>query len=376
MLERAIRRTKAYYCLECGICTGSCPVSRYQPQYSPRLMVERALLAPDIGMLEDPDVWACLTCGTCSARCPSTVDYNEFTRAMREEARGIGSKGTDTHAGVLRAIMNLEAARTTDRDLGWIADDVRVAKTGKVLLFAGCLPYFGVVFEHLGTDTVAMANSTIRLMNACGVRPVVSDKERCCGHDLYWSGDVRRFRRLAHENLTMIKESGATAVVFVCPECSATVKDLYGREFGPAGIEALHISEFLEPYVESGKLGFTESETTVTYQDPCRLGRFQGIYDAPRGLLGAVSGLELVEMPRTCSEALCCGSSAWVGCTRTNKRIQLERMAEAAETGAKTLVTACPKCSIHLSCARADGDLESAIEIEFLTDLLAGSLEK
>jgi Fe-S oxidoreductase len=112
----------------------------------------------------------------------------------------------------------------------------------------------------------------------------------------------------------------------------------------------------------------------VTYQDPCRLGRFSGIYEQPRDILRAVPGLELVEMPRNKKDAVCCGSSTWINCSRVNKKIQLERLREAQKTGAQTLITACPKCKIHLSCALKDNDLEEAIEIKDLNVLLAESL--
>jgi Fe-S oxidoreductase len=374
MLERTIRDTKAYYCLECGTCTGSCPVSRYHPQYSPRLMVERALLDDAEEMLGDREVWSCLTCGTCSARCPSTVDYNEFTRATRALARDGGNEGVDTHAGILHALMELEARRSDRRDISWIAEELKVAKKGKVLFFTGCLPYFGVVFRELGVDTVGMANSTIRLLNACGVRPVVSRDERCCGHDAYWTGDLDSFKELARRNLKAIEDSGASTVVFACPECYAMFRLVYPKYFRGLKFDTLHISEFLTPHVERGAVAFSETTATLTYQDPCRLGRFLGVYDAPRGLLAAIPGAELVEMPRSRSEAVCCGSSAWVGCTRVNKRIQLERLGEALDTGAKTLVTGCPKCNIHLACAAKDGDLGRDVEISFLSNVLAQAL--
>ena len=337
-------------------------------------MVERALLTSDEAGLRERDVWSCLTCGTCSARCPAMVDYSEFTRRMRTAARGAGGDGVDTHAGVLAAMMELQARQARGRDLSWISPDLRVGKRGKLLFFTGCLPYFNVVFGDMGVDTAAMANSAIRLMNACGRRPVVSSGERCCGHDLYWTGELESFRRLARMNLRMIEELGVTTVVFACPECCAMFALVYPKLFGKLGFDVAHITEFLAPHVARGKLSFAERNTAVTYQDPCRLGRYLGVYDAPRGLLEAVPGLELREMPRTRSEAVCCGSSSWVGCTRVNKSIQLERLREAAATGAGTLVTACPKCNIHLACAARDGDLDEGVEIKFVTDLLSEAL--
>jgi Fe-S oxidoreductase len=371
MLEKTVRETKAYYCLECGICTGSCPVSRYHPQYSPRIMVERALLDDDESMLSERESWDCLTCGTCSARCPSTVDFNEFTRALRALARERGYRGTDTHAGILRAVMELEVTRENPRSTSWVAEDVDVTRRGKVLFYTGCLPYYGVVFRELGVDTVGMANATIRLMNACGVKPAVSAEERCCGHDLYWTGRVKEIRRLARDNVKAVEESGAETLVFACPECYAMFRRVYPELVRKIPFRTLHISEFLRPHVESGRLSFGELATTVTYQDPCRLGRFMNVYDEPRALLESVPGLELSEMPRARSEALCCGSSAWVGCTRINKSIQLERLAEARATGAETLVTSCPKCNVHLSCAAKDGDMDQTVGIRFLTELLS-----
>jgi heterodisulfide reductase subunit D len=375
MFDEIIRETKAHYCLECGVCTGSCPVSRHYPEFSPRLFVESALLGTGEKMLAEREVWTCLTCGTCTSRCPSLVDYNEFTRRTRVAAREGGFRGIDTHAGTPLAMMELQTGKLPARNLGWIDEGLRVSKKGKVLFFTGCLPYFQVVFRDLDTNTAGMANSVIRLMNACGVRPVVSPDERCCGHDLYWTGDTDAFRKLARANLRMIEDTGAQTVVFACPECYATFKRVYPSYYGEPGFEMLHITEFLAAHVETGQISFGESATQVTYQDPCRLGRYLGVYDAPRALLGAVPGLELTEMPRARAEAICCGSSGWVGCTRVNKRIQIERLTEAADTGAKTLVTACPKCNIHLSCAARDGDLENPVEIRYVADLLADVLE-
>ena len=108
MLREAVDKTKAYYCLDCGICTGSCPVSRYDPRYSPRLTVERALILGEKDVVCDPEIWSCLTCGTCNQRCPSTVDYTAFLRAARAEARKMGETGLCTHAEKIEAYLELQ----------------------------------------------------------------------------------------------------------------------------------------------------------------------------------------------------------------------------------------------------------------------------
>jgi Fe-S oxidoreductase len=114
----------------------------------------------------------------------------------------------------------------------------------------------------------------------------------------------------------------------------------------------------------------------VTYQDPCRLGRHLGVYEAPRTALGAVPGVELVEMRRSGPRALCCAGSAWSSCDRHSKAIQVERLREARATGAEVMVTACPKCQIHLRCAMRDPKLGDEIRIELrdVAEVLAAAL--
>jgi Fe-S oxidoreductase len=113
----------------------------------------------------------------------------------------------------------------------------------------------------------------------------------------------------------------------------------------------------------------------ATYQDPCRLGRHLGEYEAPRRAISQL-GYELVEMDRHGRTALCCGTSCWTACGQVSKNIQVERLREARQTGAELLITACVKCQIHFKCAQDDpllaGDL--GIEIRDLTTLLAETL--
>ncbi|RPH82568.1 MAG: (Fe-S)-binding protein, partial [Desulfobacteraceae bacterium] len=116
-------------------------------------------------------------------------------------------------------------------------------------------------------------------------------------------------------------------------------------------------------------VAFQPLEKTVTYHDPCRLGRMAGIYDAPRELLQMIPGIQLVEMGRSRENGVCCGTSGWTNCTACSKAIQTERLREALGTGAGTLVTACPKCEIHLRCALKANPME--IQIKDLHDLLA-----
>jgi heterodisulfide reductase subunit D len=118
------------------------------------------------------------------------------------------------------------------------------------------------------------------------------------------------------------------------------------------------------------------SNLRVTYQDPCRLGRHLGVYDAPRQVIQGL-GVELAEMPRHRENALCCGTNGWTHCGVANKQIQVDRLQEACATGADVLVTACLKCQIHFKCAMQDREFgdQLSIQIEDLATLVAQALD-
>jgi heterodisulfide reductase subunit D len=370
-LRPAVNKTKAYLCLECGICTGSCPVSRYNSAYSPRMTVERALLLSDQESLADKEMWSCLTCGTCDLRCPSTVDFTAFMRTVRETAREIGESGVCTHAETLTAVTQLQARPGFRRSPSWLGRGVRTRNRGKTYYFAGCLPFLDVVFRDIGFDGKRIGTSSVRLLNRLGITPAMSEHEVCCGHDAYLTGDTDLALELAKRNVSAIRKTGAKQVVFSCPEGYHMFKFVYPTFFKRLGFEAIFILDFLCEAAQDLRL--RSHSVKATYQDPCRLAKYDDILDTPRELLRAIPDLELVEMRRTGKDALCCGSSNWVNCSRVNKKIQVERLDEAISTGAQVLLTACPKCNIHLRCALRDQDSCGEIEITDMVTLLAQS---
>jgi Fe-S oxidoreductase len=260
--------------------------------------------------------------------------------------------------------------------LGWVDKSLKTATESDVLYFVGCHPYFDVLFSDLGVRTVDTAKGAVKLLNKLGIVPALMPNERCCGHDLLWAGDREHFLKLAEHNIREISKTGAKQVVTTCPEGYKTLKFEYPRYFGNMDFEVVHISLLLAEAVADDKLKFRRTNKKVTYHDPCRLGRFADIYDEPRSIIGAIPGLELVEMPHNRVSALCCGTQAWMNCGTVNKQIQAERLREASATGADILLTSCPKCQIHLKCALHDGKLaeELGIEIEDITSLAAKAL--
>jgi Fe-S oxidoreductase len=300
------------------------------------------------------------------------VDFTGFMRSLREKARRAGEEAICTHAETLSAIGALQMMPGFRRPTSWLGKGIKIRKRGKVCYFGGCLPFLDVVFRDIGFKGNRIANSSIRLLNRIGIVPAVSEYEVCCGHDAYWTGQTAEARTIAKQAIEAVKSTGAERVVFSCPEGYRMFKDVYPGLVRKAGIEPVHLLSLLAE--NSEKLSFNPMARKVTYQDPCRLVKGEDLIDEPRLLMRAVPDLELVEMARSGRDSVCCGSSNWVNCSRVNKKIQVERLEEAMSTGAEALITACPKCNIHLRCALRDGDASGEIDIVDLITLLADSL--
>ncbi len=338
-----LKKNRVFNCLECGKCTAVCPISRFNGTYSPRRFASRGIFygGGDIG--KDNLLWSCLTCKQCSLVCPANVNYSEFMRDARVEARAMGFSGNPSHSGALHYIMEMTASPDLkQKRTGWITEDLKTCKEGEVLLFVGCLPYYDDFFsKDLDFSPIDIAKDSIKILNHLGIVPVVLENERCCGHDFYWSGDLENFMKLAELNLKEFERAGVKTIVTACPEGALTLKKLYPEQFGAVSYSVLHLSELIAENLDKFKLN--EIKSRITFQDPCRLGRYLEIYEAPRKVMTAIPGIDFQEMQRSGRRAVCCGTSNWTNCDSHSKQIQTWRLKEAKGVGADILVTACPK---------------------------------
>ncbi len=362
--------------MECGVCTGSCPVSRVLPSFSPRQMIKRAMKEPNGDLSGSHEIWACLSCARCSTRCPVEIDFPEFIRLFRQKAREAGNLPFESHHGILQSIADLQAGEIQQRRTDWAKETGTFAEKGDYFYFVGCLPYFEVIFGYLDISPLKSARGVLTILNKMGITPVISNEERCCGHDALWSGNEETFRKLAKRNMEVITASGAKTVLFSCPEGYTTFKEYYPKYFGDLPFEALHMTEFLARELPGSGLSFKPSQNgALTYHDPCRLGRGAGLYEQPRDLLKLIPESRVVEMGRNRENALCCGTSAWMECSNCSKAMRIERLDEALQTGANTLITACPKCHIHLTCAQSTAELDLKVKdlYAYLSEGLSGN---
>jgi Fe-S oxidoreductase len=276
---------------------------------------------------------------------------------------------------MIQSWMRMMAEPDLKQDrLGWISDDLAVDQESDTIYFPGCLPYYDTAFADLGFEGLEIARGAVKILNALGIEPRILENERCCGHDLYWQGEMDTFQKLGTLNLEILQSTGAKQLITTCPECAHTLRTTYPQEIGELDLGIFHLSEFLS---QQGGLTLRQESIgngngKVTYQDPCRLGRYDEVYQQPRDLIASL-GFELLEMDHNKQTSICCGTSCWSTCGQVNKEIQTSRLDEARNTGADVLVTACLKCQIHLKCAQqspGNGN-PSQLSIRDLTTLLA-----
>jgi heterodisulfide reductase subunit D len=359
-------------CLDCGKCTSACPVARYNKSLSPRRLMRRLAEGRPVATTEA--IWDCLTCMQCDQRCPQEVPISPSVPQLRRLSRERGEKPPSTRCSAIDAVAALQSqADLPQQRLGWLeGEDLKTDPDSKVLLWTGCTPFFDVFFSENGVATLDAVKGAIKILNALDIAPAVRGDERCCGHDQLWSGNDETFEQLADRNVKMFTSAAPELVVTVCPECQLTLINEYQRRFGQPDCRVVHVAELVAE--RAGEFDMVATETTVTFEDPCRLGRHQNKYEEPRAALQAIPGLELREMPRNRGSAVCCAGN-WLACNQASKRIQTDLLKAAASTGSDSLVTACPKCMIHLKCAQSGDDASvPGIEIRDLATVVAGAL--
>ncbi|MBL7203928.1 MAG: hydrogenase iron-sulfur subunit [Desulfobacteraceae bacterium] len=378
-IKKIVSTHDVYACQDCGKCSSACPLTLAGKPFSPRAMAN-AVIAGDIDSPSvQEDVWSCLTCGLCYDRCPPAVDFSGFIRDLRDILVRSGSDRHASHGGFFHSLMRTMTSKDLEvKQWEWLPGDVRTDPDSKTLFFGGCAPYFDIFFRtYLGVQTRDILVDSLRLLNFFDIHPALLKNERCCGHDLLWSGDRANFLRLATLNAEAMNDLGIEEIITACPECYRTLSRDYPEQGIDLNCKVTHIFDLLEKEIDKGAVGFKKFDKKLTFQDPCRLSRFENRPDLPRKLINRLNPASFNEMQDSGTSAICCGNSAWTGCDSFSKVLQVKRIRQAHDTGSDLLITACPKCQIHLRCSMEDPFLGEELNMDMLdlTSLLAKTIQ-
>jgi Fe-S oxidoreductase len=369
----------AFSCTECGRCQDVCPAHATGKILSPKLVimgVRDQLFAqsetPIVGDgVPEEMIWDCVTCGACVEACPVSIEHIDHILDLRRSRLMVDSQFPAEAEPMLRDVeraSNPWGKPQTERAAWAAALGVRVLEPGdtapEYLYWVGCAASFD-------ERARASAESTAKLLQAAGVDfAILGPREACTGDPARRMGNEYVFQAYAEQNVATLNEQGVTKIVASCPHCFNTLANEY-PDFG-GSYEVIHHSELLARLVGEGRLAPKAADKPITYHDSCYLARHNDVRAEPRELVAAVG--EPVEMVRSGKQTFCCGAGgAHMWMEERGRPINVERVREAAETGAETLAVACPFCTVMLD----DGVREAGVGLRVadVSTLLAESLE-
>jgi len=235
--------------------------------------------------------------------------------------------------------------------------------------------FFGCCMPSYDPRSRKLAEAAVKVLKAAGITAgVLGTEESCCGESVRRAGNEPIWERVAASNTGLFEAAGVEKILVLSPHCYHTFKNEYE---GLRGRQVVHMSQLLADLLQAGKIELKKPlEATVTYHDPCYLGRHNDVYDAPRAVLAALPGATFKEMIRVRETSLCCGGGGgrmWVE-TAVGERFSDLRLPEAMAVGASVLATACPYCINMFESSRLTIGDENAIQVKDVTELVAEAL--
>jgi Fe-S oxidoreductase len=409
-----------FACTECARCTNFCPAYNTGKPLSPMQVVHdlredlRAHM-PDRGPLDalferfqhgaaaaaralDPEIplvggrtteevlWACTTCGACQEVCPVFIDQPEKILQMRQNLVLVQEK---VPADLARTFTNLERNGNpwgigADKRMDW-AEGLGVPTLddrpdAEYLLWVGCA---GAFDDRIKKQTQAL----VEVLREGGVDfAVLGLEEGCTGDPARRAGNEMLYQMQAQQNVETMNGKKVKKVVTACPHCLHTIKNEYPQLGG--NFEVRHHTQLIRELVETGKIEMPAGDAPLgpkgkpklTFHDPCYLGRWNGEYDAPRAVLDALpTGRDgFAELPRNRDHGFCCGAGGgrmWME-EKIGTRVNHNRTDEILATGAETVATACPFCTIMLRDGVADRDAAERVAVLNVSELVAKSMKR
>jgi Fe-S oxidoreductase len=389
-----------YTCTECGRCTAACPAHTTGKLLSPRQIIidirartmEKAPWVTGAGgegskedalahqlldnFITEQELWACTTCMACVQECPVMIEHVDAIIDLR---RGLVLNESRFPEELKTTFSNLERnytpwgfghASRADWAEGLEIPRMSDVRRADVLFWVGCAGAYDARYRKV---TQAFA----RLLKLARVDfAILGTEEKCNGDPARRMGNEYLAQMLIQENVATLAKYQFKKIVVTCPHCLQSLGREY-RHFG-ATYEVVHHTTFLQDLLASGKFTVSkETNATITFHDPCYLGRYNNEYDAPRALLKGVAGIRMVEMKRSRDRSFCCGAGGgrmWME-EKEGKRVNIERTEEALATKPEIIGTGCPFCLTMMTDGVKAVDNAENVQVRDIAEVLLDAVE-
>jgi Fe-S oxidoreductase len=370
-------------CIQCGVCSGSCPMGEAM-DFSPRRAIKMLLDGHFSDVVSSNTPWLCVACHTCAVRCPSQLQISDgLFPALRA---AVMAEGKPLDQDLQKALQNTflygnpmgisprKRAEWTQTAGVPVAIVSQLKRPVDVLWIVECYPSFEPRNQEI-------SRKLARILNALGVDfAILGHEERCLGDCEWLAGERGLFEMLIERNIEVLSKYRFREILMTDPHSYRTLLNVYPAMGGKFVVK--HFVQFLAERLDQLKpLLKKKLDATVTYHDSCCLGRKTGHYDEPRALLQAIPGVKLVEMIQNRESALCCGGGASTIYLdrfiqeRVKDRLADRRVQQATATGAETLAVACPFEPARFEDAVKITGHEGKLEVRDIVELLAESME-
>lgn len=381
-------------CISCGRCQKGCPAYMSGAPLSPKKVIQSLkkhaqqrnslfTSSPSVSsqiidqVISKEILLACSTCGLCEEKCPISIEHLNRIVDLR---RSLSTEDEGYPIEIQMLFNNLSREGNpwgqSQESRYYLADEqiplLSEKKETDILYWVGC---FGSYESHNRKVSTAM----FKLLDQAEIDyAVLGMEETCCGDSVRRLGNEKLFQQFASKNIRTLNSYNFKTIVTHCPHCFNTLKNEY-PQFG-GDFQVMHHSEFILDLIKSGKINLREtSNSKVTFHDPCYLGRYNTLYEAPREVLASIPGLELLEMKNNRGWAFCCGAGGgrlWVNPENNplkGDRIQDILLKKALKTETEILASACSMCLTTLT--EAISSVDADIECKDIAELVCEVLE-